>query len=143
MVLIQKIPLHEKWRYCYATLSEDYSSVTIDDSDWDWTTFTEIPNLAMSPDDVIWLRKRFDLNPTEACIRYFLRCDGCAYPMTIYLRGQAIAHYDIGSNLDVDVTDYVSLDDNILVLAIRFGGVGLDLQDVKLYLQPIFCDDLN
>jgi hypothetical protein len=138
-----KISLNNKWRYCYATKSEDYSDVTVDDSNWDSITFTDIPIEEMSPHDVIWLRKRFDLTPAEACVRYFLRCEGRAYPMTIYLRGQAIAQYDKEAYLDVDVTDYVSLDDNVLVLMIRFDGQTVDLQQTELHLQPIFCDDLN
>jgi hypothetical protein len=143
MVQISKFLLNTNWRYCYATKSEDYSSVTVDDSDWDLVAFTDIPISKMSPHEVIWLRKRFDLTPAEACLRYFLRYEGRAFPMTIYLRGQAIAQYDKNSVLDVDVTDYVSLDDNVLVLAIRFKGQGIDLQQAELFLQPIFCDDLN
>lgn len=143
MEQILKISLNNKWRYCYAKKSEDYSGTTVDDSDWDSITMTDIPIEEMPSYDVIWLRKRFDLTPTEACVRYFLRCEGSIYPMTIYLRGQAIAQYDKESYLDVDVTDYVSLDDNVLVLMIRLDGQGLDLHQAELHLQPILCDELN
>lgn len=143
MTQIPKFSLNEKWRYRYATDSEDYSSPSVDDSEWEWTLFTDVPVPKLSPPDVIWLRKRFDLNPAEACIRYYLRCSASSYPMTIYLRGQAIDKRGNDSFIDLDVTDYLSLDDNVLVLAIRADEWDLDQQQAELYLQPIFCDDLD
>ena len=143
MEQISKFLLNSNWRYCYATKSKDYSHVTVDDSDWDLATFADIPISKVSSHELIWLRKRFDLTPAEACLRYFLRGKGWGFPMTIYLRGQAIAQHDEESVLDVDVTDYVSLDDNLLVLAIRLNGQDLDLQQADLFLQPILCDDLK
>lgn len=143
MTQIPKISLNEKWRYRFAAQEESYSDLSLDDSDWEWTRFNEVPIPKLSPPDVIWLRKRFDLNASEACIRYFLRCDNTSYPMNVYLRGELIAQSGDHSFLDVDVTDYVSLDDNLLVLEIRADEWALEPQEDELYLQPIFCDDLD
>ncbi len=142
MTQIPKISLDEKWRYRFATSDEDFSNPSFDESDWEWTTFTGLTIPKVSPPDVIWLRKRFDLNPAEACIRYFLRCVDSAMPMTVYLRGQKLTESGNDSHLDLDITDYVSLDNNVLVLAIYPAKWDLDPQRAEIYLQPIFCDDL-
>jgi len=124
-------------------MGEDYSQPNFDDSGWEWTTFTKLAVQKVSPPDAIWLRKRFDLNPPEACVRYFLRCDDSAIPMIVYLRGQKVAETDNDSHLDIDVTDELSLDDNVLVLKLELAKWNLDSQTQELYLQPIFCDDLG
>ncbi len=142
MTNLPKISLDEKWLYQFATTDDDFSMPTIDDSDWEWTTFTSIAVPKVSPPEIIWLRKRFELNPAEACIRYFLRCDDGAYPMKVYLRGEIVAESGNDSYIDVEVTDYLSLDDNVLAIAIYASKWDLDPQDSELYLQPIFCDDL-
>jgi len=143
MTQIPKISLNEKWRYHYATKDDNFSNPKFDDSDWEWTTFTDIPIPKGSPPEVIWLRKQFDLKPSEACIRYFLRCDVSSYPMTVYLRGQEVAQSDNDSNIDIDITDELSMDNNVLVLAIYASRWDLDKQVTEMYLQPIFCDDLD
>lgn len=143
MTQIPKISLDEKWRYHYATASDNFSNPNINDSDWEWTTFTGLDMPKVAPPEAIWLRKRFHLNKSEACLRYFLRCDDSSLPMTVYLRGQKIAELGNDANLDVDVTDYVSLDDNVLALAIHAEKWDLDPQQAEIYLQPIFCDDLD
>jgi len=114
----------------------------MDDSNWEWTVFTALEVPRLTPPDVIWMRKRFDLQPTEACMRYFLRCDRSSYPMRLYLRGKLIEQTGNDDAIDIDVTDFLSLDDNILVLAIHARQWDLDPQISDLYLQPIFCDDL-
>ena len=142
MTLIPKISLDEKWRYQFAPVGDDYSKPSFDDSDWEWTTFTGLAIPKVSPPDVIWLRKRFDLNPSEACVRYFLRCDDSTIPMVVYLRGRKVAETGNDSHIDIDVTDELSLDDNVLVLKLQPAKWDLDSQTQELYLQPIFCDDL-
>ena len=142
MTQIPKISLNEKWRYHYASESEDYSGVDVDDSDWKWTTFTDILIPRLSPSDVIWLRKRFDLNPAEACVQYFLRCKNIAYPMTVYLRGQKVIAGEANSRINVDITNYVALEDNVIVLEIHADKWDFDLQNADINLQPILCDDL-
>jgi|GEM_PF-1866632 len=143
MLQLQQISLNTNWQYHFADQSDDYSSVTHKNSNWDWTTLTDFPPAEVSAHYGLWLRKSFDLHPTEACVRYFLCCDVMAYQMTIYLRGQVIVQCERGDVLDVDITDYVSLDDNVLVLAIRLDGQTIDAQPTELYLQPIYCDDLD
>lgn len=143
MEQLQKILLNARWQYYESTETDDYLNVKLDDSHWEWTsTFSELPISNRAETDVLWVRKRFELTPTDACVRYFLRCTGCVYPMTVHLRSQVIAQVD-DMGLDVDVTDYVSLDDNLLTLAIRFNRQIENTKPLELYLQPIYCDDLN
>ena len=106
MANLPKISLDNQWRYRFSTADDDLATPSLNDSDWEWTTFTSLVVSKVSPPDVIWLRKRFDLNPTEACIRYFLRCDDSVYPMTIYLRGDVVAQTGNDSYMDIDITDY-------------------------------------
>jgi len=142
MEQLRKILLNTRWQYYKSTQVEEYLDVKSDDSHWEWTTLTNLPISNRVSDDVLWMRTWFNLTPTDACVRYFLRCSGCAYPMQVYLRGQVITQID-GVDVNVDVTDYVSLDDNLLVLAIRVDPTTKNTQQLKLYLQPIYCDDLN
>ena len=144
MIQLQKISLNTNWYYRFAPQSDDYSRESLNNVGWTLRAFSDVPFSKMSLQNVLWLRKWFDLNPRDACVRYFLRSDLRVYPMTIYLRGQAIAHYDNDLSLDVDITDYVSLDDNALILALNLGGQEfIDRHKAELYLQAIYCDDLD
>lgn len=138
---LQKIVLNTRWQYYESTQTQDYLNVRLDDSHWEWTTLADLPISNRGANDVLWIRTRFSLTPTDACVRYFLRCAGWAYPTRIYLRLQEIAQVD-ATDLDVDVTDYVSLDDNLLTLAIRLNRQTKHKQHFELYLQPVYCDDL-
>ena len=139
MEQLSKISLNIGWHYRQATESEDYAGLSIDDSKWEQVDFGDIEKPSSN---IIWLRRRFDLTPMTACVRYFLRCDESGYAMTIYLRGQVVAEVDRDSAIDIDVTDYVSLDDNVMVLAIRTHESDFESQGTELYLQPVLCDDL-
>lgn len=143
MEKITKISLNKNWQYCIADMSEDFSSPQLDDSDWAYVPTIDFDLLMRASSDRVWLRQRFDLSPTDVCVRYFLRCAGCSVPMTIYLRGRVVAIYRADEALDVDITDYVSLDDNVLALAIAPLGSGFDVNLMDMYLQPIACDDLT
>lgn len=138
-----KISLNEDWRYYYTTQNDDFSQSAHDDSEWEWLSFNELSNIELSPSGVVWLHKRFTLNPSEACIRYFLRCEKGLYPMEIYLRGKLIAKTKNDESIDIEVTNYLSLDDNVLVLAIEAEKWNPMLGQSGLYLQPILCDDLE
>jgi hypothetical protein len=135
--------LNKNWQYCAADINEDFSSPQLDDTEWAYVTDVGFDALMRAPSDMIWLRQRFDLSLTDVCMRYFLRCDGCFVPMTIYLRGRVVAIYRADEALDVDITDYVSLDDNVLALSIAPLGSGFDVNRMDMYLQPIACDDLT
>jgi len=85
-------------------------------------------------------RRRFELAPVDFCARYLLHVDAAPGPLTIILRGEVVAH-NVAAGALVDVTDFVSLDDNLLELRVdsdamlregRFGGV---------WLQAVPCEE--
>lgn len=143
MTSIPRISLNEEWRYRFASQNEAYFEPDFDDSDWEWTLFDSIPISNTAPPEAIWLRKHFDLLENENCIRYFLKCTNLVYPTQIYLRGTVITSTAMGTALELDVTDHVTLNNNVLVLAINASQWDLSPQTEDLYLQPVFCDDLD
>lgn len=143
MTTLPKISLNEKWRYHNTADAQNYAAVNVDDSDWEWTLFTELPISSIPASTTVWLRNRFDLLQTEECVSYFLRCDYCAFPMKCYLRGKLIADVPARAALDFEITDFVTLDDNLLVVSIQADAKLVEAQTNELYLQPIFCQELG
>ena len=80
-------------------------------------------------------RRRFALTPLDFCARYWLHVESAPGPLTVVLRGEVVAH-GIAAGTPVDVTDFVSLDDNLLELSTPAEG---DLGAV--WLQALPCDD--
>lgn len=89
-----------------------------------------------------WLYKPFVLEPIDECVRYFLYIDSAPVPCRIYVNDQYVGDYippgDDAPPFELDVTDYVWLDDNTLAFRVEcesvggFSGVGL---------QAVPCDE--
>ena len=81
-----------------------------------------------------WLRRRITLQPMTTCLHYFLRAGGRVGQVEV--NGRTVVENGAGGTaLDLDITDFVSLGENTLLL------YALEpLHDVRL--QPVPCDDL-
>jgi len=49
------ISLDEKWRYRNTAEDEDYSVVDVDDTDWEWAVFTELPIREFPASEEVWV----------------------------------------------------------------------------------------
>lgn len=140
MTTLPRISLAKNWRYRYAPVQEKFSGTDVSDSDWAVANWADII-IKDAGAKKIWARNRFHLEPTMECVRYFLRTDRFVFPAQVFLRGKLIAEVSLNESLDLDVTDEVSLSNNILMLAIDPSGWKQE-KPADLYLQAIFCDDL-
>ena len=84
----------------------------------------------------IRLRHIFVLNPTDYCVNYLLQFDSLPDDTAIYINGERLT-VDPTEGNGIDITAYVALDDNELVLHVGAGAVGR-IEGVRL--QPVACD---
>lgn len=78
-------------------------------------------------------RRSFALEPLDFCARYLLHVDSAPGLLTVRLRGEVVAQA-VAAGTPVDVTDFVSLDENELVLCTGEGEIG------RVWLQAVPCD---
>ena len=93
----------------------------------------------MSPGQVNWLRKRFELEAGEDCLRYRLCAKEMPCTVKVYLRGELLTALDAGTKLSLDVTNFVSLDDNLLALEINPDEKVSSERSLKFWLAAEFC----
>lgn len=73
----------------------------------------------------------FDLDPIgEVCLRFFLHIDSAPAGTTVAMNRWQVGISQIGQPFIADVTDYVTLEDNVLLLKVNqpgtFGAVWLE-----------------
>lgn len=90
-------------------------------------------------DDALACRAGFWLEPLDVCARYLLHLNDAERPYRLRLGGLT-TDVDAGST-ELDVTEYVMLEDNLLVLT--WAGAGGDARPPigAVWLQAIACED--
>jgi hypothetical protein len=133
------IPLNADWRsYPPEDIDPVYGASQLDESSWDvLPTLAEWPRHLLGQADTVHLQKKFDLEPIgDVCLRFLLHVDAAPEATAVYVNGWHGGTLQKGQSLNADVTDYVTLDGNVLLLKVtkpgRFGDV---------YLQPVPCDE--
>ncbi len=90
--------------------------------------------------DSVWLSHVFYLEPTDYCVNYWLIIDSAPAGTEIYVNDTPVGHYPVGDSpvkFELNITDWVMLEDNHLVLHLPSGNtVGV----VGVGLQPLPCD---
>lgn len=86
--------------------------------------------LDLAEDVTIELQRMFDLEPIgEVCLRFFLHIEAAPDDTTVTMNGWDVGRVQAGQLLVADVTDFVTLEDNALLLNVnqqgRFGEVWL------------------
>jgi len=77
---------------------------------------------------MIELRRTFDLEPIgEVCLRFFLHIEAAPDETAVTMNGWNVGKVSAGQPLMADVTDFVTLEDNVLLLVVhqkgKFGDV--------------------
>lgn len=122
------------------------------DSDWRCDYFEDIPTLhdfmPTSPVPSLtqwrfdrtrdenwraWLEKRFDLPMRDVCVNYVLRIDHVPEGTRLYVNGRAFG--EIAAPMSADVTDYVTLEENVIALRVPSGTEGA-FSDIRLVAVP-------
>ena len=80
----------------------------------------------------------FDIEPIgEVCLRFFLHIDSAPDGTLITLNRWQVGIFQIGQPFIADVTDYVTLEDNVLLLKVnQSGSFG------AIWLECIPCEEL-
>jgi hypothetical protein len=121
-----EINLGTDWLYLFtANTGADYSKLDTKNTAWiplpqlsDWS----VTKTGQSGTD--WFRRHIELEPTEDCVRYFLRIERVPEQVVIYLNGTRVDSLSASENrpLHTDVTDFVALGENILALKLTYSS---------------------
>lgn len=132
---MKRIRLETNWRYFPTEVMDTaFGASELDASSWG-----VLPQLADYPCDLIAvsgtlnLRHSFDLEPIgDECISIHLRLDHAPIGTQIYVNGWHVGTLQTADPFRADITDYVSLEDNLLLLKLTRGGdlYGLCLERV-------------
>jgi hypothetical protein len=135
------IPLDTDWRY-FPTADRDevFGGSELDDSSWG-----DLPQLADLPLDVLQfygelnLKRHFDLEPIgELCLRFHLEISALPVGAAVYVNGWQVGQGDGQHRLQTDVTDYVSLENNVLLLKLKRKASPLG----QVLIRPVPCGSL-
>ncbi|MCK6580933.1 MAG: hypothetical protein L6Q98_22810 [Anaerolineae bacterium] len=80
-----------------------------------------------------WLQKKFDLPMRDICVTYRLRIDSAPSPGRLTINGRDFG--EIAAPLDLDVTDYVTLEDNLIAFRVPCEARG-SFSDIRLTAFP-------
>jgi hypothetical protein len=88
-------------------------------------------HLDLAEDVTIELQRMFDLEPIgEVCLRFYLHIEAAPDDTTVTMNGWDVGKVSAGQLLVVDVNDFVTLEDNVLLLKVnqkgRFGDIWLE-----------------
>src|SRR3954465_3301037 len=118
---IKSISLESDWRY----FPTEVMDTTFGASELDETSWGVLPQLADYPRDLIAvsgtlnLRHSFDIEPIgDVCLRFHLDLKHAPMGTQIYVNGWYVGTVQMDASLDADVTDYISLEDNLILLKI-------------------------
>lgn len=135
---MNNISLDSDWRY-YPTEVVDaaFGGSELDESSWGI-----LPQLADYPRDLIAgcgtlnLRHTFDLEPIgDVCLRFHLDLKHAPIGTQVYVNGWHVGTMQMADSLHADVTDFVSLENNLLLLKLTRPG---DLR--SLSIQRVLCE---
>jgi hypothetical protein len=135
---MDKISLDTDWRYFPTEVMDAaYGVSELDESSWG-----VLPQLSDYPRDLIAfsgtlnLRRTFDLEPiTDVCVQIHLHLEHAPIDTQVYVNGWHVGTTKASEVLHADITDYVSLEDNLILLKLTHSG---DLRG--LFLQRVPCE---
>ncbi|MEP6984592.1 MAG: hypothetical protein ABI970_03285 [Chloroflexota bacterium] len=135
---MESISLENDWRYFPSEVMDaDFGVSELDESSWG-----VLPQLADYPRDLIAvsgtlnLRHSFDIEPIgDVCLRFYIQLDQAPIGTQVYVNGWHLGTIQTTEPLNADVTDYVSLQDNFVLLKLTHTG---DLHGLSL--QPVPCE---
>ncbi len=103
------IPLNLNWQMNGA---DRFSTL----ADWTQHSFAQ--------GETVELRQVFDLEPIgEVCLRFFLHIEAAPDDTTVKMNAWDVGMIQDGQSLIADITDYVTLDDNVLLLTVCQNGI--------------------
>jgi hypothetical protein len=138
MTDLAPIPLDSDWRYFPTEDLDPADTVAqLDESAWGvLPTLADYPREVVSFYRLLHVQRCFDLQPIDdLCVRYHLHLDHAPDGTQVYINGWHAGTVQSGKSLISDVTDFVTLEANLLLLKINREG---DLRGVSL--RPVPCE---
>jgi hypothetical protein len=118
----------------------DFDSIPLN-TNWQIDGVHPLPNLSdwsqyFAKNENIKLRRMFDLEPIgDVCLRFFLHIDAAPDDTTIKMNAWEVGKVENGQVFIADVTDFVTLEDNVLLLSVtRSGKFG------SMWLERVPCE---
>jgi len=100
-------------------------------------TLTDLPFQPGENSAAISLTQRFDLEPIgDVCVRFWLHIDAAPEATLVKMNGQAVGMVQSEKPFTTDVTDYVTLEDNVLLLEVKQGG-----RFGEVWLERVPCEE--
>lgn len=132
------ITLDMDWRYFPTEVVDAaFGASELDVSSWGvLDNLSDYPRELIAQTGTLNLRHAFDLEPIgDVCLRFELHLTIAPRDTQVYVNGWHLGTFQVGQPFQADVTDYVSLEDNFVLLKIsRRGDLG------GLSIDPIPCD---
>jgi hypothetical protein len=139
MTTFTPIPLDDDWR-CYPPEDGDaaFGGSMLDESAWDaLAALSEWPRHRLPGAGTLHLRRRVDLDPIgDVCLRYRLRLERAPAGTNVTVNGWHVGTVEAGGALEVDVTDALTLEGNVILLKVTRRG---EISGVSLL--PVPCGD--
>lgn len=120
MTTLPVIDLTDDWRYLSPEdIDPAYGVSALDESAWGvMPVLADFPRESIGHDRPLSLQRRFDLPPIgDVCLRYVLDVPQAPARTAIYINGWHAAT-TTGEAITVDVTDWVTLEDNRILLKV-------------------------
>ena len=99
-------------------------------TNWQMNDGVVLPRLShwtprsLAQGEKVELRQVFDLEPIgEVCLRFLLHIEAVPDERTVSMNSWDVAVGESGQGLVADVTDYVTLEDNVLLLTVNQNGI--------------------
>lgn len=91
------------------------------------------------------LQVRFNLLPADICVRYMLHIERAPGTITLYVNGRRMGEIDGSQPFVFDVTDYVVLEANVIMMRVACEAACADCSDQgstfgRVWLQPVPCE---
>jgi hypothetical protein len=115
---------HDWLVYPPADADPVYGVSVLDDSTWDdLESINTWPVDRLGYGEGVQLKRRFDLEPIgEVCLRFVLQLDQAPAGTQVYINGWHAGTTEAGKALISDVTDYVTLEANLVHLKLNRRG---------------------
>lgn len=136
---MKSIPLDANWRYFPTEVVDAaFGASELDESSWGvLSNLTDYPHDLIAISGTLNLRHTFDLEPIgDVCLRFYLNLKHAPIDTQVYVNGWHVGTMQAGQPLHADVTDYISLENNLLLLKLTHSG---DLHGLSI--QPIPCEN--
>jgi len=134
----QPISLESDWRYFPTEVMDAaYGASELDESSWGiLPLLADYPHALIAVSGTLNLRRTFDLEPIgDICLSFYLQLDHAPMGTQVYVNGWHVGTLQSNESLYADVTDYVSLEDNLVLLKVTHSG-----ELAGLSIQPIPCE---